>query len=163
MTVAQTETLPDASVVTDDEDGATDKAAAMEKRNGPMPAMLPTPASVANAAEAVGKDSFFLAHGLVDAWFLRRSDVLLVSFDNLASIDEYEPPQPWLQARAAKAGFSILGLLASRRDWYRNEDAPALIAELRDAGVRFRCRNGRRADHQCGGGCCRFFQHGVQQ
>ena len=135
MTVAQTEALPDAPVVTDGEDGATDKAAAAEKRSGPMPAMFPTPTGVADAAEAVGKDSFFLAHGLVDAWFLRRSDVLLVSFDNLASIDEYEPPQPWLQARAAKAGFSILGLLASRRDWYRNEDAPALIAELRDAGL----------------------------
>ena len=100
----------------------------------PMPALFPRPADVTDIAQAIGRDSFFLHAGLIDAWFIRRSDVLLVTFDNLGSIGEYEPPQPWLQARAAKGGFSILGLIASQRDWYRNEDTPALIRALRDAG-----------------------------
>ncbi|WP_283177339.1 hypothetical protein [Gemmobacter sp. 24YEA27] len=100
----------------------------------PMPALFPRPDDVTDVAQAIGRDSFFLHAGLIDAWFIRRSDVLLVTFDNLGSIGEYEPPQPWLQARAAKGGFSILGLIASQRDWYRNEDTPALIRALRDAG-----------------------------
>lgn len=100
-----------------------------------LPAILSRPEEVGSAVEAVGKPAFFLRGGLVDAWFIRRSDVLVVSFDNLSSIGEYDPPQPWLQARAAKAGFSILGLMASRKDWYRNEDTPRLIEALRDAGL----------------------------
>ncbi|NPD15201.1 DUF563 domain-containing protein [Xinfangfangia sp. D13-10-4-6] len=115
-------------------DAAPSDDAGAAKKSGPAPAIFPRPAESASLAEALGQDSFFLRHGLVDGWFIRRSDVLLVSFDNLASIGEYQPPQPWMQARAAKAGFSILGLLASRRDWYRNEDAPAFLIALRDAG-----------------------------
>jgi len=106
-----------------------------EQESAPQPAMFPTPPEAATAADAARLDSFLLRGGLVDAWFLRRSDVLLVTFDNLSSIGEYDPPQPWLQARAAKAGVSILGLMASRKDWYRNPDTAGLITALRDAGV----------------------------
>lgn len=100
----------------------------------PAPAIFPRPDASDTVQDAIARDSFFLRGGSVDAWFIRRSDILLVSFDNLSSIDEYTPPQPWMQARAAKAGFSILGLMASERDWYRNEDAPRLLRELRAAG-----------------------------
>lgn len=101
----------------------------------PMPAIFPPPPELADLAGLAGRDSFLMRGGLVDAWFIRRSDVLLVTFDNLGSIGEYDPPQPWLQGRAAKGGLSILGLMASRKDWYRNEDTPRLIAALRDAGL----------------------------
>ena len=101
----------------------------------PHAAMLPQPPEAADAAQAVTMDNFLLRGGLVDAWFLRRSDVLLVTFDNLSSIGEYDPPQPWLQARAARGGLSILGILASRKDWYRNADTAGLIIALRDAGL----------------------------
>lgn len=97
--------------------------------------LFPVPPVLANVADAVASDSFLLRGGLVDAWFIRRSDVLLVTFDNLGSVGEYEPPQPWLQGRAAKGDFSILGLMASRKDWYRNQDTPRLITALRDAGL----------------------------
>ena len=98
------------------------------------PALFPAPPEADDAAQAVTMDSFVLRGGLVDGWFLRRSDVLLVTFDNLSSIGEYDPPQPWLQARAAQAGHSILGVIASRKDWYRNADTPALLTALREAG-----------------------------
>ncbi len=101
----------------------------------PLPALFADPPSVRTAAEAVLQDGFVLRGGLVDAWFLRRSDVLLVSFDNLASVGEYDPPQPWLQMRAANAGLSILGIMASRKDWYRNASTAPLIESLRDAGL----------------------------
>jgi hypothetical protein len=93
------------------------------------------PPFVADAAVGAARGAFRLGGGLCDAWFERRSEVLFVTFDNLASIGEYDPPQPWLQARVARAGFSILGILAGRKDWYRNPDAPAMIAALRDAGL----------------------------
>ena len=98
-------------------------------------APIAVPPTVASAAEAVGKDAFLLPAEHVDAYFVRRSPVLFVTFDNLASVGEYDPPQPWLQIRAAESGFSILGLIAKRKDWYRNDDAPRLLTELRDAGL----------------------------
>ncbi len=104
----------------------------MAKRDKPIP---PPPPFAANAAEAVGMDAFRLPHELCEAYFIRRSDVLFVTLDNLASVGEYDPPQPWLHARTAKNGFSILGIIASRKDWYRNASGPALLTELRDAGL----------------------------
>ena len=100
-----------------------------------LPPIFPPPEEVASPTDAVRREAFLLRGGLVDAWFIRRSDVLLITFDNLGSIGEYAPPQPWLQGRAAKAGFSILGLMASRKDWYRNDDTPRLLIALRDAGL----------------------------
>ncbi len=94
----------------------------------------PPPVAV-SAREAVGQNAFILKSDLVDACFFRRSPVLFVSFDNLASVGEYDPPQPWMHARLAKMGFSVLGLIARRKDWYRNADTPALLTNLRDAGL----------------------------
>jgi hypothetical protein len=105
-----------------------------EDRDQPFPALFPDPPVVESAAAAVNTDGFMLRGGAVDAYFLRRADTLLVTFDNLGSIGEYDPPQPWLQMRADKAGLSILGLMATQKDWYRNPETPALIASLRDAG-----------------------------
>ncbi len=115
--------------------GAAEPAETDEARAAPLAPIFPPPPEVEGLDDIAGMDSFLLRGGLVDAWFVRRSDVLLVTFDNLGSIGEYDPPQPWLQGRAAKAGFSILGLMASRKDWYRNEDTPRLIARLREAGL----------------------------
>lgn len=100
------------------------------------------PPLITDLAKAEGMDRFLYRGGLVDAWFEARpgSDVLAVTFDNLSSVGEYDPPQPWLRWRLEKAGISLLGLMASRKDWYRNPDTPALIAALRDAGVFARFR-----------------------
>lgn len=100
-----------------------------------QPGRFAVPPEAATAAVAVGMPAFLLRGGLVDAWFQMRSDTLLVTFDNLASVGEYDPPQPWLMALSDRLGLSVLGLLASRKDWYRNTDAPALITALRDAGL----------------------------
>lgn len=100
------------------------------------------PPVVTDLSQAATLDRFLYHGGLVDAWFEARpgSDVLAVTFDNLSSIGEYDPPQPWLRWRVEQAGVSLLGLMASRKDWYRNPDTPALIAALHAGGVfdRFR-------------------------
>lgn len=93
------------------------------------------PPRAADAPTAVAQGDFRLPLGLVEAQFHRRSDELWVTFDNLGSVGAYDPPQPWLQARAAKAGVSILGLMASRKDWYRNADTPRLVGALHEAGL----------------------------
>lgn len=100
------------------------------------------PPQVPDIATAVMQEAFLLRGELVDAWFEAPpgSEVLAVTFDNLASIGEYDPPQPWLLWRLRKAGFAVLGLMASRKDWYRNTDTPTLIAGLRDAGLFARFR-----------------------
>ena len=100
------------------------------------------PPEMADIAQAGKADAFLFRGGLVDAWFEARpgSDVLAVTFDNLSSIGEYDPPQPWLRWRMEKAGISLLGIMATRKDWYRNPDTPALIAALREAGLFSRFR-----------------------
>ena len=100
------------------------------------------PPVVKDLAKAVLKDRFLYRAGLVDAWFEARSgsDVLAVTFDNLSSVGEYDPPQPWLRWRMEQAGISLLGIMATRKDWYRNADTPDLIAALRDAGLFSRFR-----------------------
>lgn len=98
------------------------------------------PALAASPKVAARMDSFVLRGGLVDAFFVYRSDTLLVTFDNLSSVGEQVPPQPWLMGLTCREGLSVLGIMASQKDWYRNADTPDLIADLRDAGLfdRFR-------------------------
>lgn len=117
----------------------------------PRPAYASPPPELTSATEASRSDAFLLRGGLVDAWFERRSDVLLVTFDNLATVGEYDPPHPWLHARAAQAGASILGILAHRKDWYRNPDTPALLTRLREAGLFSRFRRVAFAGASMGG------------
>ncbi|WP_157971213.1 glycosyltransferase family 61 protein [Pseudogemmobacter bohemicus] len=124
---------------------ATAEGAAPARKRVARPAFLPRPEADPSAAAAAQKSSFFLQGGLVDAWFVEAGagghpDVLMVTFDNVTSIGAHEPHQPWLLGRAIKMDVSILGILASRRDWYRNADAQQMITDLREAGFfeRFR-------------------------
>lgn len=93
------------------------------------------PPEIASADQITGKDAFFLPFGEVDAWFERRSDILIVTFYNLATVGEHELPHPWFYGNVAKQGYSVLGLITKRRDWYRNEDTPRCLESLRSAGL----------------------------
>lgn len=116
------------------------KSGRVKRKRAPRSAYLPRPEASASAAEAAMRDEFFLPGRRVEGWFVRRSDVLMVTFDNTTSIGAYEPAQPWLMGRALKMEVSVLGLMAKRRDWYRNAESQEMIAALRDAGffARFR-------------------------
>jgi hypothetical protein len=94
----------------------------------------------ASAAAAVAGAAFRIEGEHVAADFIRRSDVLFVTFDNLATVGQYDPPRPWLHAWMEGAGFSVLGLIARRKDWYRNAETPRVLSDLRGSGLfdRFR-------------------------
>ncbi len=92
-----------------------------------------SPPKIGHAKDSGGLDSFVLDRELVDAFVVRRSPILFVTFDNLATVGEHETPQPWLHNWMENLGFSVLGLIASRKDWYRNADTPWLLNELKQA------------------------------
>lgn len=81
---------------------------------------------------------FWLRGDNCDAVFERRSsDVLLVTFDNLASIDERPETRPWpawLAQRAETLNYSILGIQAHQKDWYRSPEPPDWINGLMASG-----------------------------
>lgn len=66
----------------------------------------------------------------------RPSDTLVVTFDNLSAVNDLSPARaPWGYKFLREAGCAQLGILAHRKDWYRE---PGLIAELeslRDQGL----------------------------
>ncbi len=95
---------------------------------------------VVTVPEAVGMERFQLAGLEANLWFERRSDVLIVSFDNLATVDEGWPRGPWLGGRIAEMGYSVLGVQSFAKDWFRPSSAPTLLRALDGAGFfdRFR-------------------------
>lgn len=72
-------------------------------------------------------------HALVFAE--RGTDHLVVSFDNLSSAREDRiEREPWGYGFVAKNGWSHLGVMAFRPDWFRDPDLFAALEHLRDAG-----------------------------
>ncbi|MCX8509859.1 MAG: hypothetical protein ORN49_13450, partial [Rhodobacteraceae bacterium] len=97
----------------------------------PPPLDLPP---VVGVTEAVGLDRFQITGPEANLWFERRSDVLIVSFDNLATIDEGWPRGPWLDRRLAEEGYSVLGVQSFAKDWFRQTTAPRLLRALEETG-----------------------------
>lgn len=67
-------------------------------------------------------------------WFEPRDEVLLVTFDNLATVDNPYPRLPWLHRQADELGHSLLGVQSHAKDWFRQDTAPALIRALAEQG-----------------------------
>ncbi|MEM5522450.1 alpha/beta hydrolase [Sulfitobacter sp. AS59] len=87
--------------------------------------------------EGIKSDCFVFKGEHSDITAIKRSDILLVTFDNLASIDERPkdgPWKPWLNDRAEALGYSILGMQSHNKDWYRRPDAAAQIGSLQKIG-----------------------------
>lgn len=65
---------------------------------------------------------------------------LVVSFDNLATIDEGWPRGPWAWKRLEPMGHAVLGVQSHAKDWFRQPTAPALLRGLEERGFfrRFR-------------------------
>lgn len=54
---------------------------------------------------------------------IRRSEeMLVVSFDNILSLREKEKRLPWADALCAAEGWSSMGVMIKRRDWFRHAD-----------------------------------------
>ena len=90
--------------------------------------------------EAARSGRFLVKGDHANLWFEGAGDALVISFDNLATIDEGWPRAPWAWARLAPLGHSVLGVQSHAKDWFRQPTAPALLQGLEDRGFfrRFR-------------------------
>ncbi len=67
-------------------------------------------------------------------WFAAGSSTLIVSFDNLATLDHPYPRAPWIARHVGEMGHALLGVQSQRKDWFRGTDAPQMLSELTNAG-----------------------------
>jgi hypothetical protein len=90
--------------------------------------------------EAVAARRFLIRGEHANLWFEGQGDALVVSFDNLATIDEGWPRGPWAWKRLEPLGHSVLGVQSHAKDWFRQPTAPALLRGLEERGFfrRFR-------------------------
>jgi pimeloyl-ACP methyl ester carboxylesterase len=95
------------------------------------PVILPPEMSL----ETVTPTARFVVMGQgANLWFERGSDVLIVSFDNLATIDEGWPRGPWMHRRLLPLGYSVLGVQSHAKDWFRTPTAPNMLRQLTAQG-----------------------------
>lgn len=94
----------------------------------PLPPILPD-------ASAAGVDmAFRVVAPKAALWFQPGARQLVVSFDNLATVDDPYPRPPWLLARLEAEGYAVLGVQTFAKDWYRNPDAAPLMRSLAATG-----------------------------
>lgn len=74
------------------------------------------------ARALAGDNGFFQAQGEHSLLFIPRSDVLVVTFDNLdLALEKRRDQRPWGFDFIAKQGWSMLGVMASGWTWYRDD------------------------------------------
>jgi hypothetical protein len=94
----------------------------------PLPPILPDPSTAGPSA------AFRVVAPQAALWFEPGSRHLVVSFDNLATVDDPYPRPPWLLARLQAEGYAVLGVQTYAKDWYRNADAAPLVRALAATG-----------------------------
>lgn len=109
--------------------------------DGPPPLDIP-PELGLDAAATAGR--FLIRGEHATLWFEGGGPdpdrALVVSFDNLATIDEGWPRGPWAWKRLEPLGHAVLGVQSHAKDWFRQPTAPALLRGLEERGFfrRFR-------------------------
>ena len=63
-------------------------------------------------------------------WFTPGNDILVVTMDNLATVQDPYPRDAWLSHRLLPLGYSVLGIQSMAKDWFRNRDTEPLLAGL---------------------------------
>lgn len=107
--------------------------------DAPAPLDLDVPPEMGLDA-AAGARRFLIRGDHANLWFEGGGDALVVSFDNLATIDEGWPRAPWAWKRLEPLGHSVLGVQSHAKDWFRQPTAPTLLRGLEERGFfrRFR-------------------------
>ncbi|RUS59990.1 hypothetical protein EGN72_11940 [Pseudorhodobacter sp. E13] len=87
------------------------------------------------ATRLAGKDGFYREsdeHGMM---FIKRSDTLVVTFDNLdIAMEKREDKRPWGFAFIEKQGWSMLGVTAAGWTWFRDPWVYAQFDALKKKG-----------------------------
>ena len=91
-------------------------------RAGPQAAAKPADDSWASiATDLAGRDGFFRDSPNHSFLFIKRSDTLVVTFDNLdIAMTKREDRRPWGFGFIEKQGWSMLGVMANGWTWYRD-------------------------------------------
>lgn len=84
--------------------------------------------------DAATAQRFLVRGDHANLWFEGQGDALVISFDNLATIDEGWPRGPWAWRRLEPLGHSVLGVQSHAKDWFRQPTAPALLRALEERG-----------------------------
>ncbi|MCV2874996.1 hypothetical protein OE810_01875 [Rhodobacteraceae bacterium XHP0102] len=98
------------------------------------PLHLPAPCEI-SAADPMR--AFRVLGQTAALWYQRGEKTprhLVVSFDNLASLDHPYPRAPWLYRHLGGIGCSFLGVQSHAKDWFRTEDPAEMIAMLAAQG-----------------------------
>lgn len=106
--------------------------------DAPAPVLDVPPEMSMDGAATAGR---FLVRGEhANLCFEGAGDALVVTFDNLATIDEGWPRAPWAWKRLEPLGHSVLGVQSHAKDWFRQPTAPDLLRGLEERGFfrRFR-------------------------
>ena len=103
----------------------------MSEPEAPLPLDVPPEMGLDAASVA---DRFLVRGDHANLWFEGRGEALVVSFDNLATIDEGWPRGPWAWKRLEPLGHSVLGVQSHAKDWFRQPTAPALLRGLEERG-----------------------------
>ena len=87
------------------------------------------------AATLAGKEGFFRESREHSFLFMKRSDTLVVTFDNLdIAMTKREDRRPWGFSFIEKQGWSMLGVMANGWTWYRDPWVWQQFDDLRDTG-----------------------------
>lgn len=98
------------------------------------PLHLPAPCKIVDADPS---RDFRVLGQTAALWYERGQKTprqLVVSFDNLASLDHPYPRAPWLYRHLGIIGCSFLGVQSHAKDWFRTDDPAQMIATLAAQG-----------------------------
>ena len=96
----------------------------------PRPDAPPPPPILPSVTAADPASAFRILAPKAALWHEPGGRDLVVSFDNLATVDDPYPRPPWLLSRLQGAGYAVLGVQTFAKDWYRNPDAAPLVQDL---------------------------------
>ena len=85
-----------------------------------------------NTAESMG--GFYRETKRHSVCYVPGNDVLIVSFDNAHGVNILEKRKPWGFEFIASQGWSVLGVMERKTDWYRHQDLRVVFDELKDEG-----------------------------
>ncbi|MEO0343640.1 MAG: hypothetical protein AAF198_09400 [Pseudomonadota bacterium] len=67
-------------------------------------------------------------------WFEPGAKTLIISFDNLATLDTHHPRYPWLYKQLKQEGYALLGVQSDAKNWFRLTPVPDLLRALTSHG-----------------------------
>ena len=87
------------------------------------------------ATSLAGQEGFFRESPEHSFLYIKRSDTLVVTFDNLdIAMEKREDRRPWGFSFIEKQGWSMLGVMANGWTWYRDPWVWQQFDDLRDTG-----------------------------